>query len=171
MFRRLSVGVFSLVSTFVLLGCHSSTRAPETTADSPAAARPALPMFKRNPELREHVSKEPVAEYKVKTSSKLNDMYFIVQLYETKETMKYRAKVEFEGLGGDDTVKLPDMGTPPKPVLQKGPEEYSCIIGLLDNNKRFRDLKKVYVTDKGKQLKITTLKHYIVTEDYRLVGQ
>jgi len=128
-------------------------------------------MFKRNPELREHVSKDPVAEYKVKTDSKLNDMYFVVQLYETRETMKYRAKVDFEGLEGDDTVKLPDMGTPPKPVLEKGPEEYSCIIGLLDNNKRFRELKKVYVTDKGRQLKITTLKHYMVTEDYRLVGQ
>lgn len=171
MFRPLSVGIFSLVSTFVLLGCHSAVKAPEAGVDSPAAVRPALPMFKRNPELREHVSKEPVAEYKVKTDSKLNDMYFMVELYETKETMKYRMKVDFEGLGGDDTVKLPDMGTPPKPVLQKGPEEYSCIIGLLDNNKRFRELKKVYVTDKGRQLKITTLKHYMVTEDYRLVGQ
>ena len=171
MFRPLSVGVFSLVSTFILLGCHSSSKAPEATVDSPAAVRPALAMFKRNPEFREHVSKEPVAEYKVKTSSKLNDMYFMVELYETKETMKYRMKIDFEGLDGDDTVKLPDMGTPPKPVLQKGPEEYSCIIGLLDNKQRFHELKKVYVTDKGKQLKITTLKHYIVTEDYRLVGQ
>ena len=171
MFRLLSVGVFSLISTFVLLGCHSSVKGPEAAVDSPPAARPVLPMFKRNPEFREHVSKEPVAEYKVKTSSKLNDMYFMVELYETKETMKYRMKVDFEGLGGDDTLKLPDMGTPPKPVLQKGPEEYSCIIGLLDNNKRFRELKKVYVTEKGKQLKITTLKHYMVTEDYRLVGE
>lgn len=171
MFRPLSVGVFSVVSTFILLGCHSSPKTPEAAADSPAVTRPALPMFKRNPQFREHVSKEPVAEYKVKTDSKLNDLYFVVQLYETKETMKYRAKVEFEGLEGNDTVKLPDMGTQPKPVLQKGPEEYSCIIGLLDNKQRFRELKKVYVTDKGKQLKITTLKHYIVTEDYRLVGQ
>ena len=165
------MGVFSVVSTFILLGCHSSPKTPEAAADSPAVTRPALPMFKRNPQFREHVSNEPVAEYKVKTDSKLNDLYFVVQLYETKETMKYRAKVEFEGLEGNDTVKLPDMGTPPKPVLQKGPEEYSCIIGLLDNKQRFRELKKVYVTDKGKQLKITTLKHYIVTEDYRLVGQ
>jgi hypothetical protein len=171
MVRYLSVGVLSLVSTFVLPGCHSSAKAPDATIDSPAAARPALPMFKRNPEFREHVSKDPIAEYKVKTDSKLNDMYFSVQLFETKETMKYRAKVDFEGMGGDDTVKLPDMGTPPKPVLQKGPEEYSCIIGLMDNNNRFRELKKVYVTEKGKELKITTLKHYMVTEDYRLVGQ
>jgi len=171
MYKNVPIRAFLVMFSGFFAACHSSPNAPEAAADSPAVTRPALPMFKRNPQFREHVSKEPVAEYKVKTDSKLNDLYFVVQLYETKETMKYRAKVEFEGLEGNDTVKLPDMGTPPKPVLQKGPEEYSCIIGLLDNNKRFRELKKVYVTDKGKQLKITTLKHYIVTEDYRLVGQ
>jgi len=112
-----------------------------------------------------------VAEYQVKTNDKLNDQYFSVRIYETPITMKYLAKVEFEGLTGEDTIKLPDMGIPPQPALQKGPEEYSCIIGLIDNNKKFRELKKVYVTEKGRELKITTLKHYIVTEDYKLVDQ
>jgi hypothetical protein len=171
MYKNMPIRFFFFLNTVVFAACHSSTKTPDQAADSPAAARPALPMFKRNPVFRDHVSTDPVAEYKVKTSSKLNDLYFTVQLFETKETMKYRAKVDFEGMGGDDTVKLPDLGTPPKPILQKGPEEYSCIIGLLDNNKRFRELKKVYVTEKGKELKITTLKHYMVTEDYRLVGQ
>ncbi len=126
-------------------------------------------MFKRNPERRAHVREEPVAEYKVKTDDKLNDQYFSVRLYETSFTMKYLARVEFEGLTGEDTVKLPDMGIPPQPSLEKGPEKYSCIIGLLDNDQQFRELKKVYVTDKGGELKITTLKKYIVTEDYKLV--
>ena len=90
--------------------------------------------------------------------------------YETQATMQYRVKLEFEALDGDDTVRLPDMGIPPHPVLQKGPEKYSCIIGFLDNNKDFRELKKVYVTDKG-NLKITTLKHYIMTGDAHLVSQ
>lgn len=128
-------------------------------------------MFKRNPEHRDHVKKDPVAEYRVRTDDPLNEMYFTVRLYETPVTMKYQAKVEFEGITGDDTIKLPDMGIPPHPVLQKGPGKYSCIIGLIDNKKAFRELKKVYVTEKGRELKITTLKHYIVTEDYRLVDQ
>lgn len=161
-----------LLSGLILSGCHSSTRAPGAGVDSAAPKRTtALPTFERNPQFREHVSSEPVAEYKVKTDSKLNDEYFMVQLYETKETMKYRMKVDFEGLGGDDTVKLPDMGIPPKPVLEKGPEEFSCIVGLMDNHQKFREMKKVYVTDKGRQLKITTLKHYVVTEGYRLVEE
>jgi hypothetical protein len=128
----------------------------------------ALPMFKRNPEMRQHVSSEPVAEYRVKTNEKL-DRYFSVRLFETSYTMRYLAKVEFEGLTGEDTVRLPDIGSAPHPALQKGPEKYSCIIGLQDNNKQFRELKKVYITEKEDQLKITTLKHYVVTENYRLL--
>jgi hypothetical protein len=128
-------------------------------------------MFKRNPELRDHVKKEPVAEYKVRTGNKLNELYFTVRLYETKYTMRYLVKMDYEGLGGEDTVKLPDVGTPPHPVLEKGPEKFSCIIGLMDNKNAYHELKKVYVTDKGDELKITTLKHYVVTENYRLVQQ
>lgn len=156
---------------FVFSSCHSPTADAAGTTDSPAVKHPALPMFKRNPESRARMRKEAVAEYKVRTGNNLNEMYFSVRLYETPATMKYLAKVEFEGLTGEDTIKFPDMGTEPHPVLQKGPEKYSCIVGLLDNNKRFRELKKVYVTDKGQELKITTLKHYTVTEDYRLVDQ
>lgn len=160
-----------LVTILAFSACHSPSREPEADVDSSSAKRPALPMFKRNPEMRAHVKKEPVAEYQVKTDNHLNDLYFSVRLYETPVTMKYLAKVEYEGITGEDTIKLPDIGTPPHPVLQKGPEKYSCIIGLRDNNKEFRELKKVYVTEKGQQLKITTLKHYVVTENYRLVNQ
>jgi len=160
-----------LLVILAISACHSPSAEKDTATDSPAAQRPALPMFKRNPEVRTHVKKEPVAEYQVKTDNRLNDMYFSVRLYETPLTMKYLARVEFEGITGEDTIRLPDIGTPPHPVLQKGPEKYACIIGLQDNNKAFRELKKVYVTEKGQQLKITTLKHYMVTENYRLVSQ
>jgi len=167
MFRSISR---ALATSVILSACHSPSPAP-AVPDSAAAKRPALPTFRRNPEHRTHVKKEAVAEYKVRTANTLNELYFTVSLYETPETMKYAAKVDFEGLAGEDTIKLPDMGTVPHPVLQKGPEKYSCIVGFLDNDRNFRELKKIYVTEKGQELKITTLKHYMVTEDYRLVGQ
>ena len=170
MVRSISFVTVALSVSVTFSACHSPAPGAAST-DSVASKHPALPMFKRNPELRAHVKKEPVAEYRVRTANPLNEMYFSVRLYETKATMKYLAKCEFEGLTGEDTIKLPDMGKEPHPVLQKGLEKYSCIIGLMDNDKNFRELKKVYVTDKGQELKITTLKHYIVTEDYRLVGQ
>jgi hypothetical protein len=161
---------FALGVTFTLSACHSPAPAPATT-DSAAARRSPLPTFRRNPGHRAHVKKEAVAEYKVRTANALNELYFSVTLYETPETMKYLAKMDFEGLTGEDTIKLPDLGSAPHPVLQKGPEKYSCIVGFLDNDKNFRELKKVYVTEKGQELKITTLKHYSVSEDYRLVGE
>jgi len=165
------ISAIALTATIMFSSCQSGSKDPAPGPDSSAAKRPALTLFKRNPEKRDHVKKDPVAEYRVRTDDPLNEMYFSVRIFETPVTMKYLAKVEFEGITGEDTIKLPDMGTPPHPVLQKGPEKYSCIVGLLDNNKAFRELKKVYVTEKGHELKITTLKHYIVTEDYRLVGQ
>jgi hypothetical protein len=154
-------------TTIALSACHSSGGQPAET-DTPLAKRKDLPVFKRNPEFRTQVKKEPVAEYKVRTDDKLNEQYFSVRLYQTTATMKYVAKVDYEGLPAEDTITLPDIGILPQPVLQKGPEKYSCIVGLLDNEKAFRELKKIYVTDQGKELKITTLKHYIVTEAYRL---
>ena len=174
MFRSILLaltGAVVLSVLFTFSACHSATTAEADTSYTSMAKRRDLPTFTRNPEFRTHINKEAVAEYKVRTDNPLNDMYFSVRLYETSATMKYLAKVEFEGLTGEDTIKLPDIGLPPHPVLQKGPEKYSCIIGLQDNNKAFRELKKVYVTDKEKELKITTLKHYVVTEGYRLVSQ
>jgi hypothetical protein len=153
-----------------LSACHSSA-SQSTDTDTPLAKRKDLPVFKRNPELRTQVKKEPVAEYKIRTDDKLNEQYFSVRLYETTATMKYLAKIDYEGLPAEDTITLPDIGITPQPVLQKGPEKYSCIVGLLDNDKAFRELKKIYVTDQGKELKITTLKHYIVTEAYRLESE
>jgi hypothetical protein len=170
MFRPTLSGILTcliLPTSIALSACHSSGgQAAET--DTPLAKRKDLPTFKRNPEFRTQVKKEPVAVYKIRTDDKLNEQYFSVRLYETTSTMKYLAKVDYEGLPAEDTITLPDIGILPQPVLQKGPEKYSCIVGLLDNDKAFRELKKIYVTDQGKELKITTLKHYRVTEAYRL---
>jgi hypothetical protein len=159
MFRSISAIPPALLVIFALSACNSSAREPAST-DSPAVKTPPSAEIGPNPEFRAHVKKDAVAEYRVRTENSLNEMYFSVRLYETPETMKYLAKCEFEGLTGEDTVKFPDMGTAPHPVLQKGPEKYSCIIGFQDSDGNFRELKKVYVTDKGQELKITTLKRY-----------
>lgn len=150
--------------------CHTSTgdqRTPGKDTILVDVSHPKLPPHKHNPELRTRVNKEPVAEYREKTGRLEGD--FVVQLFQTSKTMAFRVDVEYEGLPGSDTVKLPDLGAEPHPVLQKGGEPYSCIIGFLDNDKQFRELKLVRA--KGNQLKITTLRHWIVTDHYRLVSQ
>lgn len=113
-----------------------------------------IPMF------RDTIQKAPVAEYRVKTDNPLNDWYFSVRLFETRKTFYYLIRLQFEEIQGTDTLKLPNFGILPQPVIRKGPENYSCIIGFMDKDNQFREYKKVYVV--GDRLKITALKHYAV---------
>lgn len=148
----LIVGVLSLVS------CEET---PEKKTEDQGTESNKNPLTVVIPDKRESVSKEPVAQHREKVDNPLNDWYFSVRLYETPKTFHYLVKLQFEEIEGADTLRLPNFGTLPKPVIQKGAEQYSCIIGFMDKENKFREYKKVYVT--GNRLKITTLKHYAVT--------
>lgn len=149
-----------LAGALFIASCDNAekkSRASGASSDSTAAAgNPAanIPMH------RDSVKKEPVAQYKVRTDNPLNDWYFQVRLYETPNTFQYLIRLQFEEIKGEDTLKLPNFGAMPEPVIKEGPEKYSCIIGFLDKEKQFREYKKVYVKDGA--LKITALKHYAV---------
>lgn len=142
----------------ILISCGQGNVEPTAKTDTAAKSEtPALRPENISPD-RDNVQTEPVAEYKVRTENPLNDWYFRVRLYETPKTFHYLIKLEFEEIHGQDTLKLPNFGTLPKPVIQKGPGQYSCIIGFMDKENNFREYKKVYV--KENTLKITALKHY-----------
>lgn len=150
----------ALLLPFILfqLNCRSVDQKKEEKKDQAAASTPSETI----PEDRREVKKEPVAEYKEKTDDPLNDWYFTVRLYETPKTFEYRLTMQFEEIRGTDTLRLPNFGIMPKPVLQKGKEKYSCIIGFLDKDNKFLEYKKVYVKE-GRQLKLVTLRVYSVT--------
>jgi hypothetical protein len=150
-------------------GCHET--APENEAvvvkaqtaeksSPPAIKAPAPAPAEKVPMYRTSVNAEPVAAYKERTDNPLNDWYFSVKLYETPKTFQYVMKLKYEELEGDDTLNLPNVGIMPKPVIQKGEDKYSCIVGFMDNHDQFLEYKKVYV--KYDQLKVTSLKHYTV---------
>ena len=169
-FRPPTLVVLVLALAGSLSSCHSSSGPAAPVADA-AANNPVPSIYKPNPEDRSAVKKEPVAEYRIRTEDKLNESWFSVRLYETSKTMRYRVAMEFEGLTGEDTVKLPDLGFTPQPSIEKGDNKYACLIGFMDKDHKFREMKKVYITEKGQSLKITTLKHYVVTDTYQLVGE
>jgi hypothetical protein len=153
-----------LLCCLLAAGCRETAPNNEaaskaTTAEKTAPAIKAPPVEKI-PLYRTTVNAEPVAEHQEKTNNPLNDWYFSVKLYETPKTFQYLMKCKYEELEGDDTLYLPNMGVAPKPVIQKGTDKYSCIVGFMDNNNQFREYKKVYVKDD--QLKVTSLKHYSV---------
>jgi hypothetical protein len=151
---------------FSFPSCHApSDDHGAAFGDSSAAAA-----FVHVPEFRQQVKKEPVAEYKENLNDGLNkDWVFSVRLFETSKTLEYRVSMRYEELEGEDTLKLPDLGAAPRPVIQKGKEEHSCMIGFMDNDNQFREYKLVY--EKGDQLGIKAVKHYAVTRGYRLVSE
>jgi hypothetical protein len=114
------------------------------------------------PEFRKMVNPSAIAEFKEKTDNPLNNWYFSVRLFETPKTFEYVLKMQFEEIRGEDTIKLPDFGTEPRPAIRKGVDRYSCIVGFLDKNNEFREYKKVYVKN-GLTLSVTTLYHYSVS--------
>jgi hypothetical protein len=161
---------FVLIAVLFMPACHSSSadqRAPGKDTLLVDVSHPDLPPPKHNPEFRTYVKKEAVAEYQEKTGRLEGD--FAVKLYQTPKTMAFRVDIDYEGLPGSDTIKFPDLGTEPQPVLQKGADKYSCVIGFLDNDQKFRELKLVHA--KGAELKITTLRRWVVADHYRLVSQ
>jgi hypothetical protein len=152
----------------LLLGCLLAAGCRETAPNETAKAEDAsksppvaqTPPAEKIPMYRSAVSAEPVAEYKQRTENPLNDWYFSVKLYETSKTFQYIMKLKYEETEGEDTLFLPNVGSTPKPVIQKGEDKYSCIVGFMDNHDQFREYKKVYV--KNDELKVTSLKHYSV---------
>jgi hypothetical protein len=151
--------VFATSVGFYLSSCHSNNQ--QLSDNDSSANKPTIINPTNNiPEFRKEVKTEPVDQYKEKTDNPLNDWCFSVKLYETPMTFHYLIKMQFEEIRGEDTLKLPNFGYVPKPVIKKGTEKYSCIIGFMDDKNAFREYKLVHV-DNG-NLKITALKHYSV---------
>ena len=154
---------YVLFICLLMLGgwCSCNDNSVQTTdvdTAPPATNAPAPPSVSED---RTVVAKEAVARYEEKVDNPLNDWYFRVQLFETPYTFKYRLKLQYEEIRGEDTLKLPNFGLMPRPEIRKGPTPYSCIIGFLDKNAQFREYKKVYVVNGA--LKVTTLKQYGVS--------
>ena len=149
--------ITAFLSLVFLIACEET---PKPESGSTGVESNKKPLTVVIPEFRDVVKKEPVAQHQEKVDNPLNDWYFSVKLYETPKTFHFLVKLKFEEIEGEDTLKLPNFGTFPKPVIQKGKDKYSCIIGFMDKENQFREYKKVYV--QANRLKITTLKHYAV---------
>ena len=148
------------LSLLLLIACGQGNKNALAKNDTASSSTASALRPENVPLDRDSVQKEPVAEYKVRTENPLNEWYFQVRLYETPKTFHYLIKLEYEVIQGKDTLKLPNFGMMPKPVIKEGPDKYSCIIGFLDKDNQFREYKKVYV--KGNTLKIEAIKHYRV---------
>jgi hypothetical protein len=118
---------------------------------------------------RPNPATKPVATYSEDIKSemgRLNHWKFSVALYETHQTFMYRVQIQYAELNITDSLQLPNLGFIPRPALQKGKDDYSCIIGFLDDKNIFRDYKLVKETNGN--IRIHTLKYYGVQQSSAL---
>src|SRR5258707_10449607 len=135
---------------------QQNTISDKTISDTSSNRTTVIDPTLQVPATRDIVPDTPVAQFSERTDNPLNEWYFSVKLFETKQTFDYIIKMQFEEIRGEDTLKLPNFGKLPQPLIHKGPEKYSCIIGFLDKDNQFREYKKIYV--QGDHLKITALR-------------
>ena len=157
--KKILFAIPFVMTTYFFTGCHQNSN--ESNGSKSDRARGKVDQKGNLSTVRTVVKKEAVAEFKERTDNPLNNWYFSVRLFETTKTFDYVLKMQFEEIRGEDTLRLPNFGIPPKPELRKGKDKYSCIIGFLDRNNEFREYKLVYVKD-GSELKLTTLNHYSI---------
>jgi hypothetical protein len=111
------------------------------------------------------IPSDTMPEYRKKTLKEpdpLKNWYFSVRIYQTSKTFDYLLKLQFEEIKGEDTIRFPNFGSEPKPVLVKGKDKYACVVGFLDKENTIKEYKLVTVKE-GRVLKLTTLHHYTVT--------
>jgi hypothetical protein len=113
---------FSIVLT-LFISCGQQTNNSNSKDTDSLATAETLVQNPANqiPLLRDSVQEAPVQEYSEKTDNPLNDWYFSVKLYETSNTFHYLIKLQYEEIKGIDTLRLPNFGLIPQPVIQKGP--------------------------------------------------
>lgn len=158
--------VISLICVPFIISCKQPASKKEDAVKKQEKEQAEVPTVidprKAIPEIRTEVRKDAVSEYEEKVENPLNDWWFRVRIYETPKTFHYLLKLEYEEIRGTDTFKIPNFGVIPQPLVKPGGEKYSCIIGFLDKDNKFREYKKVYV--KNNVLKVTAIKHYGVSE-------
>ncbi|TKK70175.1 hypothetical protein FC093_05345 [Ilyomonas limi] len=143
-----------IIYLFIILICISCH---QNNTDNGKEATRSIPAERPNPDPK------PVATYSQDITSemgRLNHWKFAVAMYETHQTFMYRVQIQYAELNVTDSLQLPNLGFMPKPALQKGKDDYSCVIGFLDDKGVFRDYKLVSVANGN--VRIHTLKYYSV---------
>jgi HD superfamily phosphohydrolase len=156
--KHIHVAAFLIIISAIscnLSGKNSNTDEVAITDTTQAPPETALSL------IREQVDTKPVAQYSTKVTDDLNDWYFKVQLYQTEQRYTFKVSMQYQEVTGEDVIIIPNLGKEPKVELRPGSEKYSCTIGFLDKEGKFREYKEVSVQNES--LKMTTLKSYTVT--------
>jgi hypothetical protein len=144
-----------LLFLLAVAACNSINRNADKVVDTTITVS-----YDTIPEIRSTISQKPVASFAEPVKDELNDWKFGVDIYETQKTFHYTLQIQAKEARVTDSISLPNFGIWPKPVIEKGKEPLTCIIGFLDAKQQFKPYKKVsFANDR---LRISTIASYYV---------
>ncbi|MGN6354544.1 MAG: hypothetical protein ACTHLB_14225, partial [Parafilimonas sp.] len=147
--------IYPFFLVFVLGACNSAGTNPENQEDSVVLTSDNIPLE------RENINPQPMKTYTETIKSFETTDEFKVGLYETRQTFRYLIKISYKQMEVEDTLRVPNFGTPPAVDIVKGDSIHpSCIVGFLDKEKKFRESKLIAFANN--KLKVKVLKHYAV---------
>jgi hypothetical protein len=112
-------------------------------------------------EVRPNPKTTPVAAYEKRTLNDLNEWYFRVKLFETKQRFVYKLTMQYEEVNEEKEIGFPNLKMEPQPQIKKGAKDYEAIVGFLDNKGVFKEY--LLISAEGGQLRLKTLKYYAVS--------
>ena len=140
------------IAALLVTSCHTNT-----SSVAPADKDSVILNYATIPSERKSVNPNAVKTYR-ETGKNADEL--LVSIFETKERFHYRVKIDYNGLKGEDTLRVPNFGIEPDIEIVKGDKRPSCIIGFFDKDKKFRESKLIYF--ENNKLKIHVLKRYAV---------
>lgn len=147
--------IYPFFLVFILAACNSAGTNKENQEDSVVFTSDNIPLERNN------INPEPIKRYTETIKSFETTDEFKVALYETRQTFRYLIKISYKQMEVEDTLRVPNFGTPPAVDIVKGDSIHpSCIVGFLDKEKKFRESKLIAFANN--KLKVKVLKHYAV---------
>lgn len=101
------------------------------------------------------------ATFRLNMDDAVTNNDFIVNVYPENKTSQYKLVIQYGGNYAQDVVDFPPEKFIQKIELRKGNTNSECILGFIDNNGDFREMKLISCTTT--QIKIKSLKAYYFT--------
>ena len=149
--------IVAVAMIVVQTGCQSSTRSGHSREhEVPAAGRAAVPAKQQKPD-----TSRPVAEYAENLDDQVTNNDFVVRLYPTLEATVFNADIRYGGNEVHQDITMLPSSYYKRIELKKGPLEGTCILGFVDPDGKFNEMKQIAAS--GTSIEVKTLKEYYLS--------
>lgn len=156
----MKLGLWSIAVTLLLItACHENQSKRSTQS--------------KEKEKKEHIEKKekpvhqkpdintPVVTFEANTEDEVTDNDFIVKVFPTNTTDVFEVEIRYGGNVAKDDVTMVPKEYYKKISLRKGSNDNECILGFIDTEGNFKEMKSI--TASSTKIGIKTLKAYYLS--------